>query len=397
MQLSVAIALAGDSPRDVRRRSTIVGAIAFLTLIDLFGTQALMPRLIALYGTDAATMGFAVNASTIGMAVAGLAVAWFSDRIDRKRGLWVSLALLAIPTTLLAFAGDTTTFLLLRIAQGALMAAAFTLTLTYLSEACTKTAAASAMAAYITGNVASNLFGRLMAASFADFVGVAGSFLAFAVLNLLGATIAYRYIGASRLPEPAHRRSPLKAWREHLADPKLCAAFGLGFFILFIFVGVFTYVNLRLVTPEIGLDPAWLGLVYVVFFPALVTTPYSARLARHYGARWVFWGASGVAAGGLLLSLTANLWAILAGLVLVGVGTFVAQAAATGYVGRTARRDHAAANGLYLTSYYVGGLAGALVLGQTYDAAGWSWTVAALLIALIFAALLATAMTEPIE
>ena len=33
-------------------------------------------------------MGFAVNASTIGMAIAGLAVALFSRRIDRRRGIW---------------------------------------------------------------------------------------------------------------------------------------------------------------------------------------------------------------------------------------------------------------------------------------------------------------------
>jgi hypothetical protein len=42
------------------------------------------------------------------------------------------------------------------------------------------------MAAYITGNVASNLFGRLMAVSAADYFGLSGSFYAFAALNLVG-------------------------------------------------------------------------------------------------------------------------------------------------------------------------------------------------------------------
>jgi len=32
-------------------------------------------------------MGVAVNASTLGMALSGLVVAWFADRIDRKRGI----------------------------------------------------------------------------------------------------------------------------------------------------------------------------------------------------------------------------------------------------------------------------------------------------------------------
>ena len=39
-----------------------------------------------------AAMGFAVNASTMGMAVSGLAVGYFSRAIDRRKGILLSLA-----------------------------------------------------------------------------------------------------------------------------------------------------------------------------------------------------------------------------------------------------------------------------------------------------------------
>jgi MFS transporter, YNFM family, putative membrane transport protein len=74
-------------------------------------------------------MGFAVNASTIGMAVAGLVVESFSPPIDRRTGILASLLLLAIPTSLLAVAANLTVFTILRIMQGLCMASAFTLTL----------------------------------------------------------------------------------------------------------------------------------------------------------------------------------------------------------------------------------------------------------------------------
>ena len=51
-------------------RSTIIGLTAFLTLVDLFATQAILPSLTRAYGVTPAAMGFAVNASTMGMAVA---------------------------------------------------------------------------------------------------------------------------------------------------------------------------------------------------------------------------------------------------------------------------------------------------------------------------------------
>lgn len=396
MAFVFADALQGDRPRDVLRRGSIVAIIAFLTLIDLFGSQALLPRLTVAYGVDAATMGFAVNASTIGMAISGLAVAWFSDRIDRKRGLWVSLALLSIPTFLLGVTDDVTVFLLLRILQGAFMAAAFTLTMTFLSEQCDITAAAGAMAAYITGNVASNLFGRLLAASLADWVGLSGSFFAFALLNLFGAFLAYALIGPRLAIRGTPGDKPLIAWRGHVAVPGLRAAFGIGFLLLFVFVGTFTYVNFELSGP-LGVDAASLGLVYFVFLPAIFTTPAAGGYARRYGARPVFYAAALAAILGLGLMLVPHLAAVLVGMAVVGAATFFAQAAATGYVGRRALRNHAAANGLYLTSYYAGGLAGAVLLGQTYTRLGWPATVATLAAALALAALLARAMTEPDE
>ena len=85
-------------------RSLIIGLTAFLTVVDLFATQAILPTLARHYNVTPAAMGFAVNASTIGMAIAGLATGFFSQHIDRRMGILISLGLLAIPTALLAVA-----------------------------------------------------------------------------------------------------------------------------------------------------------------------------------------------------------------------------------------------------------------------------------------------------
>ena len=106
-------------------------------------------------------------------------------------GILVALIVLAIPTTMLASAPNLTIFTLLRIAQGLCMASAFTLTLAYLGENTSPADTASAFAAYITGNVASNLIGRLISAAVADHFGLASNFYFFAALNLAGAALVY--------------------------------------------------------------------------------------------------------------------------------------------------------------------------------------------------------------
>jgi MFS family permease len=164
----------------------------------------------------------------MGMAVAGLGVALLSRRIDHRLGIILALVVLALPTALLAIAPNLTVFTLLRIWQGLCMATAFTLTLAYLGEQCSAADAGSAFAAYITGNVASNLVGRLIAAGVADHFGLASNFYFFALLNLAGAVLAYFTIHRAppmRAMGPT-MRSSLAAWADHLRNPSLRAALG---------------------------------------------------------------------------------------------------------------------------------------------------------------------------
>ncbi len=372
-------------------RTLLIGLIAFLTVVDLFGTQAILPALVRNYGVTPAAMGLAVNATTMGMAVACLGVAHFSHRIDRRHGILVSLALLAIPTALLAVAPDLATFTVLRIAQGLCMASAFTLTLTYLGEHCSAMDAGGAFAAYITGNVASNLFGRLLAAGLADHLGLPATFLSLAGLNLLGAVIVYAWLtqSATMTTQGEPSRSPLSIWAEHLRNPLLRPSFAIGFCILFAFIGTFTYVNFVLVREPIAIDQMTLGFVYLVFAPSIVTTLLAGRAVQRFGTRPTFWGSLAVAGIGLPLLVVPSLPAILIGLMLVGVGTFFAQATATGFVNRAATTDRGSASGLYLASYFSGGLVGSAILGQVFDRVGWGACVTGVGISLLAAAILA--------
>jgi predicted MFS family arabinose efflux permease len=378
-------------------RLAVIGVIGFLTLVDLFATQAILPTLAERYGVTPGTMGVAVNASTIGMAISGLAAALVSRRINRRSGVWISLAVLSIPTALLSAAPGIESFAALRIAQGLCMAAAFTFTMTYLAEQCTAEAASGALAAYVTGGVASNLVGRFVAGSIADSFGIATNFYVFAALNLAGAALVF--VSLKRTPpmeagEPP-ARSPLASWAAHLKNGALRSCFGIGFLILFAFIGTFTYVNFVLARAPLGLTPMQLGFVYFVFLPSMLTTPLAGQVVRRAGARLTFWASLAVASLGLPLLLAPTLDPVLAGLMLVGVGTFFAQATATGFVGRAAMGDRAAASGLYLASYYLGGLAGATVIGQIFDRLGWPASVAAIGVSLGFAALLAANLIMP--
>jgi Major Facilitator Superfamily/Transposase, Mutator family len=180
----------------------------------------------------------------------------------------------------------------LRVVQGLCMASAFTLTLAYLGEQCSARETAGAFAAYITGNVASNL-GRFMAATVADHFGLVTNFYVFAGLNLTGAILVYFTIDrAPPMPNVAPPKvSPREALAMHFSNANLRAAFAIGFCILFAFTGTFTFVNFVLVRPPIAIGMVTVGFVYFVFLPSILTTPLAGKTVARFGTRQTMYGA----------------------------------------------------------------------------------------------------------
>jgi MFS transporter, YNFM family, putative membrane transport protein len=375
----------------------IIGMMAFLTVVDLFATQALLPTLAAHYQVKPSAAGLAVNACTLGMAAGGLLIALFGQRIDRQRGIVASLLILSAPTLLLALAPNLWVFAGLRVLQGLCMASAFGLTLAHLGERFSAQRTANAFAAYITGNVASNLVGRLIAVSVVDHAGLAANFVVFAALNIAGAVLAYATV-PRRMPlvdQASTEMAMTEAWSDHLRQPEMRAAFGIGFCILFAFIGTFTYINFVLVAPPLSVSMMTLGFIYFVFLPSVLTTPLAGSIGQRIGHQRALQLGLGIALSGIPLLVSSRLPAVLLGMTLVAVGTFFAQALATGFVGRAAKHSRAAASGLYLASYFSGGLAGSAILGQIYDRLGWPACVAGVGVALLVAVLLSTRLVIP--
>src|SRR6185312_17534717 len=92
-------------------------------------------------------------------------------------------------------------------------------------------------------------------------------------------------------------QSPVSAMVAHWRNPSLRAAFGLGFCILFAFIGTFTYVNFILVRAPLSLDMMGVGFAYFVFLPSIVTTLLAGKAVALFGMRSSLWG--GLAVAGL--------------------------------------------------------------------------------------------------
>jgi hypothetical protein len=211
--------------------------------------------------------------------------------------------------------------------------------------------------------------GRVIAAAATDLTNWKMAFLVFALLNLLGAALLQLVLPESQAVE--NRGSPLNSLRTLLGSIALCGAFAVGYLILFVFVGVFTYVNFRLAQPPFGLSARAIGLVYLVFAPSLFVTLAVGAAVRRFGYRIAFIAGASLSLLGASLTMAAVLPLVLLGLALVAAGMFFAQAVATAFTGHVASSAKGAASGLYLAAYYAGGLCGAWFMGTAFGVFGW--------------------------
>src|SRR5207344_3248614 len=124
------------------------------------------------------------------------------------------------------------------------------------------------------------------------------------------------------LPAEEVSSTPFATLSQHLRNAPLLASFGIGFCILFAFIGTFTYVNFVLVREPLSLGRMALGFVYFVFLPSVVTTPFAGRAVRRFGTRPTLWASLALAGLGLPLLLIPDLPTVILGLTLIGVGTF---------------------------------------------------------------------------
>jgi predicted MFS family arabinose efflux permease len=178
----------------------------------------------------------------------------------------------------------------------------------------------------------------------------------------------------------------------HLRNPRLLAIYAVGFGVLFNFIATFTYVSFHLAAAPYFFTPTLLGALFATYLAGSFTVPWVGRAVVLFGRRRFVLGVIALWIAGALLLLAPPVTAIIVGLTICAACGMLCQAISTGYVITTAKEGRSSAAGLYASSFYVGGSAGAFLIGLVWNAAGWTGCVAAIVaVQVVMAAIVAAA------
>ncbi|WP_167858600.1 MFS transporter [Methylobacterium nonmethylotrophicum] len=373
---------------DLRRRAGL-SAAGFGAMLNLYACQPILPDLQRAFGVSPARAALTVTATAAAVALVAPVAGAVSDAAGRKPTIVAALALIALPSLACALAPSLDVLICLRFLQGLFMPAAFAACLAYASEEWPPALRGRATTLYVTANITGGFLGRVIGGLAAEWGDWHAAFLVLGLANLLAALAVAMLLPRSRgAPAATGFGTAVAAMPRHLGNPALLSAFAVGFAVLFCLAGVFTYVNYHLAAAPFGLSAGELSWLFGTYLVGLLILPVSGRWIDRFGPRRaILLAIAGSALGGGL-TLAPTLWVIVPALVLVCLGAFVCQAAATAFVGRGAAHHRSAAAGLYLGFYYAGGAAGAFLPGFAYARLGWPGVVAVVLAVEAAAALL---------
>jgi len=265
---------------------SLCGVFAFL---NLYATQPMLPLFAKIFHASKAAVGLTVSVSTLGVALSAPIFGTIAERLSRKRVIVASIAVLSVPTLLAATSPGLHALIFWRFLQGLILPGIFAITITYVGEEWPVDAVALVMSLYVSGTALGGFVGRLISGLAAEHFGWHWSFVFLGGLTLPGAWVVARWLPHETRRPHAHPTdglaTQLRSMLTHFRNPRLLAAFAVGFGVLFTLVATFTYITFYLAEPPFHLSTGALSYLFAIYLVGLLVTPLGGYLVTHIGLR----------------------------------------------------------------------------------------------------------------
>lgn len=356
---------------EYRRLLAALFCAGVATFAQLYSPQAVLPLIATDLGTGAAHAALTVSAATVGLALGVIPWSVLADRIGRVQAMTVSVSTATVLGLLVPFAPSAALLLGGRLAEGLMLGGVPAVAIAYLTEEIASGHAARAAGTYVAGTTIGGLAGRLITGPIAQYAGWRAGVLTVAVLCGLAATAFVKLAPRARGFTPSRSHDLGRKLLTNLRSPRQLALFGQGFLLMGGFVAMYNFLGFRLLAAPFHLPQTLVSLVFLAYLAGTWASARAGAEASRFGRRPVLLASTATMIVGTAITLSDNIFAVLAGLVLATAGFFGAHSIASGWVGTAAAEGKAQASSLYNLCYYAGSSVLGWFGGLAFDAAGW--------------------------
>jgi YNFM family putative membrane transporter len=370
------------------------------TFAQLYSPQAVLPLISADMGVGAASSALMISASTVGLAIGVIPWSTLADRVGRVKAISMSVTGATAVGLAVPFAPSYELLLAGRLLEGLLVGGVPAIAVAYLTEEVDPVHAARAAGTFVAGTTIGGLAGRLVSSPVAEIAGWRIGVFTVAVLCGIAAVSFVKLAPRPRgfIPSSRPGANPEGGLAHRLAanlrSPRQLTLFAQAFLLMGGFVALYNYLGFRLSGAPFYLPPLAVSLVFLAYLAGTWASSRAGAEASRFGRKPILLLSVAVMIAGVAITLSDNIIAVLAGLVIATAGFFGAHSIASGWTGGSAPIGKAQASSLYNLFYYGGSSAIGWFGGVAFDGYGWT-AVAVTIIVLAVTAAAAAAFFLP--
>ena len=344
-------------------------AVGVAVMSGIYAPQPLLAEIAREFSRSAFEANLVVSTTTLGIALGVFPMAAMAARFGRGRSVAAGLALATLLTALTATVSGWEMLVVIRFLAGIASSAVLVAAIAWTTAVVDRAAAARVAAMYVAGTTAGGILGRVLSGVVADAFGWRWGLLAVDAA-LLGAAVVGLALIARAARRPALHASPASPPVAFGSRPLRWRLYALGGLGTAVFVGLFNALTFRMTEPPFSLSLTAVSLLFLTYLAGTFSSMRTGAIIERIGARGAAALGAVLALVGVLITLASNLWAVIAGLLVLAAGFFVVHATASGLVPRLI--DTPTTGSAWYTLFYYGGSSvGALAMGLAWDIARW--------------------------
>ncbi len=366
--------------------------VVFTTILSfsaLYAPQPLLPLLARQLAIDLPAASLLMTVVFVPLSIAPLAYGLLLGTVSPRRMLQVAVPLLALAQIPFLFASTYGVLLAARFVQGLLIPAILTALMTFTAQS--RGELQRSMSIYIASTITGGFAGRAVSGALASWFGWRMPFL------FLLFSLGIAFVLLLRLPDRGAltllRPDPQRLL-QLLANPHLRVFYTVVFCFFFAFAAMMNFLPFRLTELQEAASELRIGLAYSGYLLGVLTALGSSAICNRLGGELKTIRLGLLVYGLSLLGFLTGKVALLFVLMFLFCGAmFLVHSTCSSYLNRIGGSDKGMVNGLYVASYYFGGMLGSFLPGLIYRQFGWNVFV----VSLTLIVCLALAMLWPLR
>ncbi|RBH32443.1 MFS transporter, partial [Xanthomonas oryzae pv. oryzae] len=304
----------------------------FATFSLLYSVQPVLPEFARAFQVDAATASLPLSLATGALALAIFCAGAVSENLGRRGLMFASIAIAAVLNLIAAFLPHWGALVVIRTLSGIALGGVPAVAMVYLGEELPANKMGAATGLYVAGNAFGGMSGRIVMSVLTDHTDWRTALAVLSGFDLLCALAFFWLLPPSRNFVRRHGinlRFHLSAWAGHLRDRNLPFLFALPFLLMGVFVCLYNYAGFRLGGPEFGLSQSQIGMIFSAYVFGIVSSSVAGAASDRFGRGPVVTAGIVLCVLGVTLTLARVLAVVVAGIVLLTIGFFIAHSAAS--------------------------------------------------------------------